>query len=118
MTVATKGGTACLGSPTPRSIAGLPGAVSAISSAGRTKGERVSTTRPAEKESSRSTLFIGIRIYGRVRSAASMDHRSAEVKTRLTIGVNRQRGKKKLCPTWKRVRGIFRALIIAVRQRY
>jgi DNA polymerase-1 len=47
------GGIACCGSPTDRLIGGLPGAMPAISSVKRTKGERDSTAGAVEEEGSR-----------------------------------------------------------------
>ena len=43
MTGPTNGGIGCCGSPTDRLIAGLPGAMPAMSSVSRTNGERLST---------------------------------------------------------------------------
>ncbi len=60
----------CCGSPTDRLMAGLPGAMPAISSVSRTNGERPSTAGAGMLEGSRWAVIMGMAVNKRERPAA------------------------------------------------
>ncbi len=61
----TKDGIGCCGSPTDRLMAGLPGAMPAISSVSRTNGERASTAGAGMVEGSRWAVIMDMGTSGR-----------------------------------------------------